>query len=77
MIQRLLDLGIKGFFGGARRGQPLLTGLSAAVAIVAFLRKHRRPDKDLLYGVDLKEGEAIQISFLRGDPVVEAVETED
>lgn len=76
MIQRILDFGVRGLFGGARRGQPVLTALSAGAALVAYLVQHRRPRKERLYGHNLKEGETIQISFLKGETVVEAREVE-
>jgi hypothetical protein len=65
MIQRLLDLSIRGLFGGARTGRPIIAGLSAGTALITYLVKHRGPAKQRLYGVDLKEGESIQIAFKR------------
>ncbi len=76
MIQRIFDIGVRGLFGSARRGRPILTGLSAATALIAFLVKHRRPSKELLYGTNLKEGESVQISFLRNDTVIKQTEVE-
>lgn len=76
MIQRLLDLGIRGLFGGARRGQPIITSMSAGAALIAYLVKHRRPKKQLLYAKNLKEGQTIRISFLKGDAVVESRDIE-
>lgn len=75
MIQRMLQLGVRELFGGARRGQPVVTGLSAAVALIAYLRKNRRPKKEMLYGVNLGEGQSIRISFLKGDARDEADES--
>ena len=65
MIQWILDNSLRSFFGGARRGRPVVAAVSAGTALIAFLVKHRRPQKELLYGVDMKEGETLQISFLR------------
>lgn len=69
-MNRLLAVGLRELFGGARRGQPALAGLGAALAIVGFVRRFRRADKDLLSEYDLKEGESLKISFLRGHAVV-------
>ena len=77
MIQWILDQSVRGLFGGARRGRPVVAALSAGTALIAFLVKHRRPPKELLYGVDLEEGDTVQIRFLRSDTVVKKIDTED
>lgn len=76
MIQWLLDNSLRSFFGGARRGQPVFAALSAGTAVIAFLVKRRRPDKELLYGHNMKEGETLQISFLRNTAVVKKTDVE-
>ncbi|MDX2344533.1 MAG: hypothetical protein QNL12_12740 [Acidimicrobiia bacterium] len=73
MIERLVSLGIKQFFGGARRGQPLLTAFGAAISIWSLFRRFNRKDKPV-YTRKLKDGETVNISLLRG---VAAVEEEE
>jgi len=70
MVQRFLSLAIRQLFGGARRGQPIVTGLAAAATLFGLSRRYRRRRK-LIYGRRLKEGETIQLRMLRGTAVVE------
>ena len=64
-LDRILRLGVKQFFGGTRRGQPLVAALGAAVMILSWLRKRGSEDR-LLFGETLEEGETMQITFRRG-----------
>ncbi len=70
MIERLVSLGIKQFFGGARRGQPLLTAFGAAISIWSLFRRFNRKDKPV-YTRKLKDGETVKVSLLRGVAAVE------
>jgi hypothetical protein len=76
MIDRLLKLGVTDLFAGLRQGRPALTGLGTAMALFAFMRRRRPPAKELLYGVNLKDGESVRIRFLRGGAVVEPLDEE-
>jgi hypothetical protein len=74
MIPRLLSWGVSRLFGGLREGRPGLAGVSAAVTVLSWLRRRRAPERQRIYGVELKEGEAVTIRFLRGDTVVDETE---
>lgn len=65
-MNKLLAYGIRSLFGGARRGQPGMAGLGAALAIIGWLR-NRDQGNDLLYKRKLKPGEEVRIRFLKGD----------
>ena len=65
-MNKLVAFGLRQLFGGARRGQPGIAGLGAAVAIVGWLR-NRNHDNELIYKRRLKPGEEVRIRFLRGD----------
>ena len=65
MFDRFVSLGVKQLFGGARRGQPLLTGLGAAISIWGLFRRFNRKDKPV-YTHTLSDGETLRISQLRG-----------
>jgi hypothetical protein len=74
MIQRLFSWGVSRLFGGLRQGRPGLAGLSAAVTFVSWLRRRRAPEKQRIYAVNLKEGQAVKVRFLRGEAVVDETE---
>lgn len=65
-MSKLLSFGIRQLFGGARRGQPALAGLGAALAFIGWLRD-RNHDNELLYKRRLRPGEEVRIRFLRGE----------
>lgn len=65
MIDRLISLGIKQFFGGARRGQPIVTAIGAAISIWSLFRRFDNRDKPV-YKRKLKDGETVTVSLLRG-----------
>jgi len=65
-MSKWVTFGLRQLFGGARRGQPGVAGLGAAVAIISYLRNRDKP-KELLYKRNLKAGEEVRIRFLRGD----------
>ena len=74
-MSRLLGFGLRQLFGGARRGQPSVAGLGAALSIIGWLRR-RRHGKDLLYVRNLREGETVSIRLVRGRTVVDETEVE-
>lgn len=65
-MSKLVAFGVRQLFGGARRGQPGLAGLGAALAIVGWLRG-RNHNNELLYRRRLKPGEELRIRFLKGE----------
>jgi hypothetical protein len=65
MFRRIVSLGVKSLFGGARRGQPVLAALGTAISIWALFRKFSRGDK-LIFSRTLADGESLRISQLRG-----------
>lgn len=65
MFSRFVTFGVRQLFGGARRGQPLLTALGAAVSIWGLFRRFGRGES-LVYSRTLQDGETIRISQLRG-----------
>jgi hypothetical protein len=69
MFERFFSFGVKQLFGGARRGQPLLTGLGAAVSIWGLFRRFSRKDKPV-YTHTLRDGDTLRISQLRGSTQV-------
>jgi hypothetical protein len=75
MFQRFVSFGVKQLFGGARRGQPVITALGAAVSIWGLFRRINRPEKPV-YSRELKDGETLRIRAFRGDAVVGETEVE-
>ncbi len=65
-MNNLVAFGIRQLFGGARRGQPGIAGLGAALAIIGWLRGRTQP-KQLLYRRRLRPGEEVRIRFVRGE----------
>jgi hypothetical protein len=70
MFEQFFSFGVGQLFGGARRGQPLVAALGAAVTIWGLLRKLGGKDKPV-YTRRLRDGERIQIRMQRGETVVE------
>ena len=70
MFQQFFSFGVRQFFGGARRGQPVITAFGAAVSIWGLLRMLDRKDKPV-YKRKLRDGETLQIRMRRGETVVE------
>ena len=73
MFDRFFVFGVRQLFGGARRGQPGLTALGAAITIWGLSRKLARGERQI-YSRELKEGETIRIRMWRGDSVVNDVD---
>lgn len=69
MFARFVSLGVKSLFGGARRGQPLLAALGAAISIWGLFRRFSRGDK-LVYSRTLSDGETVRITQFRGAATV-------
>jgi len=63
----LIWTGLRHLAGGARRGNPALAGLGAALAAVGLIRRSTRPKRELLYARNLKKGEGLRIRLLDGD----------
>ena len=69
MFERFFNFGVRQLFGGARRGQPLITALGAAISIWGLFRKYSRKNQ-LVYSRTLNDGETLRISQLRGAATV-------
>jgi hypothetical protein len=63
----LLRFGARTLAGGARRGNPGLAGLGTALLVLGWMRRRRRPGRDLLYARTLRPGEALRIRMLGPD----------
>lgn len=72
-MNRLVTFGLRQLFSGARRGQPSLAGLGAALSIIGWLRGRSKGEK-LIYSRKLKSGEAVNIRLLRGTAIVDETE---
>jgi len=70
MFQRLVSIGVKQLFGGARRGQPIVTAIGAVLSIWGLFRRFGGSSKPV-YTRELKDGETIRVSMLRGDTAIE------
>ena len=70
MLEQFFSFGIRQLFGGARRGQPMIAALGAAITIWGLLRRLDGRDKPV-YTRKMRDGEMIQIRMLRGKTVVE------
>ncbi len=69
MFERFISFGVKQLFGGARRGQPLVAALGAAISIWGLFRRFSNRDK-LVYSRTLSDGESLRITQLRGEASV-------
>ena len=65
MIERFVSFGVRQLFGGARRGQPLIAALGAAISIWGLFRRFSNREK-LVYSRTLSDGESLRITQLRG-----------
>ena len=65
MFNRFVSFGVQQLFGGARRGQPLLTALGAAISIWGLFRRFSSKDKPV-YTHTLGDGETLRITQFRG-----------
>lgn len=72
-MSRILRFGVAQLFGGARRGQPVVAALGAALTIIGVVRRYGRSEK-LIYRHALTDGEAINVKLVRGEAVVEDIE---
>lgn len=71
MFQRFVSFGVRQLFGGARRGQPVVAALGAAVSIWGLFRRLSDRDQKPVYTRELKEGESLRIRMFRGESVVD------
>jgi len=69
MFTRFVSFGVRQLFGGARRGQPWLTGVGAAISIWGLFRKFAHKEK-LVYSRTLKDGETLRVAQIRGAAAV-------
>jgi hypothetical protein len=63
----LIRSGARALAGGARRGSPGLAGLGTALVILGWMRRHRRPRRELLFARTLRPGDAWRIRLLPDD----------
>lgn len=75
MLQRFVSFGVRQLFGGARRGQPVVAALGAAVSIWGLFKRFSRSDKPV-YTRNLKDGETLRIRSFRGSALVDETEVE-
>ncbi len=68
-MDRLLSFSLRHLFGGARRGQPFVTGFAGLLTAVAVARRFASKERTLIYRRTLREGETIRIRLRRGDDV--------
>ncbi len=66
MFERFFSFGVRSLFGGARKGQPIITALGTAITIWGLFRKLGGRDK-LVYSRKLRDGETIRINMYRGE----------
>ena len=71
MFEQFFSFGIRQLFGGARRGQPMIAALGAAITIWGLLRRLDGKDKPV-YTRKMRDGEIIRIRMLRGETTVES-----
>jgi hypothetical protein len=67
----VLRRGIGLAFRGARRGNPALTGVGAALAAIGLVRRMARPKRELLWAKTLKPGESYRIRVVGSEQVID------
>ncbi|MDJ0955000.1 MAG: hypothetical protein QNJ81_15080 [Acidimicrobiia bacterium] len=65
MFDWFFSFGVRQFFGGARRGQPLVTAFGTAVIIWGLFRRFSNRNR-LIYSRTLDDGESVRITQYRG-----------
>ena len=73
MFEQFFSFGIRQLFGGARRGQPVVTALGAAITIWGLFRRFSRNDKPV-YKRKLRDGEILRITMVRGKAATESTD---
>lgn len=68
----LLRTGARALAGGARRGNPGLAGLGTALLVLGWMRRRRRPKREILFARTLQPGEALRIRLLGRDQEAES-----
>ena len=66
MFARFVSFGVTSLFGGARRGQPLVAALGAAISIWGLSKRLNRKDKPI-YTRQLKDGETVRIRAFKAN----------
>ena len=66
MFTRFVAFGFSQLFGGARRGQPLVTAFGAAVSIWGISKRMNRKEKPM-YTRKLKNNETVRIRAFKAD----------
>jgi hypothetical protein len=69
MFERFFSFGVRQLFGGARRGQPTMAALGAAISIWGLFRRFSKKEK-LIYSRELRDGESLRVSQIRGAATV-------
>ena len=64
---KLLRTGTRALAGGARRGNAGLAGLGTALLVIGWMRRRRRPQREMLYARTLRPGEGLRIRALGSD----------
>ncbi|MCP4307251.1 MAG: hypothetical protein GY788_20755 [bacterium] len=70
IVERVIALGVKALFGGARRGQPIVTAIGAAISIWSLFRRFDNRHKPV-YVRKLKDGEVVRVTQFRGVTAVD------
>ena len=70
-MNRILSIGLRQLFGGARSGRPAIAGLGAALSLLGWMRHRRRKERGPVYERVLEDGELLKIKLVRGKPVVD------
>lgn len=76
-MNRILSIGLKQLFGGARSGRPAIAGLGAALSLLGWMRHRRRKERGPFYERVLEDGETLKVRLVRGKTVVEATASGD
>ena len=70
-MSRLAAYAFRRLFTGVRLGQPVIASLGAAVSIISWLRRRSAAaNRELIYGANLKPGQAVRIRLVDDDKVV-------
>lgn len=75
-MNRMTALGLQQLFAGARRGQPYVAGLGAAMSIIGYLRGRNGRKTTRVYARKLRTGEVVRVRLLRGEEVVAETDVE-
>lgn len=76
-MNRILSIGLRQLFGGARSGRPAIAALGAALSLLGWMRHRRRKERGPVYERVLEDGEMLKVRLVRGKTVVEATRSGD